>query len=262
MLIVTVLLNIDTAREYWNYHFFYASNFLYAYKGGFDRLSHFWSLAVEEQFYLFWPILILAIPLKWRNFNFFLLVSLISLLFKIVLAIFLTANNNIVYFLMPSCIESFSFGAAVLMLNKEDISFKKINIVLACSLLVFVLLLFGANSPNYFISFIGKVLGRTVLSVFFAFVLLLIKNGHLSVFFSRMLTLKPVLLLGKISYGIYVYHMFIPSLLVFLQRKFHFDLSGSGFYLLLDFVITFGLSYISYFIFELPINNLKKKFPY
>jgi peptidoglycan/LPS O-acetylase OafA/YrhL len=57
----------DSPAWFW----LYASNIGMAFKGGWldcptwVGLGHFWSLAVEEQFYLIWPLLIFALPGKW-----------------------------------------------------------------------------------------------------------------------------------------------------------------------------------------------------
>jgi peptidoglycan/LPS O-acetylase OafA/YrhL len=51
----------------WKWYFFYLQNILFyinkTWPGG--KLSHLWSLAVEEQFYLFWPWIILFVSQRW-----------------------------------------------------------------------------------------------------------------------------------------------------------------------------------------------------
>ena len=50
------------------WHLSYMTNYLVAMYGDFDenapRLAHFWSLAVEEQFYLLWPAVVLLTPVR------------------------------------------------------------------------------------------------------------------------------------------------------------------------------------------------------
>src|SRR5687768_1429660 len=50
----------------WKWQVTYLSNFFYAMRGEYlGEVSHFWSLAVEEQFYFVWPLIILFVPKKW-----------------------------------------------------------------------------------------------------------------------------------------------------------------------------------------------------
>ena len=66
VLFAAALLNIRPVRETLLWHVSYLSNLQMALAGGWSGpVSHFWSLAVEEQFYLLWPCLILFLPRKY-----------------------------------------------------------------------------------------------------------------------------------------------------------------------------------------------------
>jgi peptidoglycan/LPS O-acetylase OafA/YrhL len=57
---------VPLARETWPWHAAYLSNVFIAGEGRWQgHLSHFWSLAVEEQFYLIWPWLVVYAPARW-----------------------------------------------------------------------------------------------------------------------------------------------------------------------------------------------------
>jgi peptidoglycan/LPS O-acetylase OafA/YrhL len=63
---VAVWAGVPLARETWPWHAAYLSNVFIAGDGRWQgHLSHFWSLAVEEQFYLVWPWLIVFAPARW-----------------------------------------------------------------------------------------------------------------------------------------------------------------------------------------------------
>jgi peptidoglycan/LPS O-acetylase OafA/YrhL len=63
---VAVWAAVPLARETWPWHAAYLSNVFIAGEGRWQgHLSHFWSLAVEEQFYLVWPWLIVFAPSRW-----------------------------------------------------------------------------------------------------------------------------------------------------------------------------------------------------
>jgi peptidoglycan/LPS O-acetylase OafA/YrhL len=65
---IVALLNLPTVRESFFWHVAYLSNFLFSFLGRFEGpLSHFWSLAVEEQFYLLWPWLIVFAPRRFLH---------------------------------------------------------------------------------------------------------------------------------------------------------------------------------------------------
>ena len=62
-LVVLAALGIPGVGELFWLEFFYLTNFVIAhFEEWIGPTSHFWSLAVEEQFYLFWPLVILFLP--------------------------------------------------------------------------------------------------------------------------------------------------------------------------------------------------------
>ena len=63
---LAVWADVPLARDTWPWHAGYLSNLFIAREGQWQgHLSHFWSLAVEEQFYLLWPWLVLIAPVRW-----------------------------------------------------------------------------------------------------------------------------------------------------------------------------------------------------
>ena len=63
---VAVWAAVPLARETWPWHAAYLSNVFIAGEAQWQgHLSHFWSLAVEEQFYLVWPWLVVFAPARW-----------------------------------------------------------------------------------------------------------------------------------------------------------------------------------------------------
>src|SRR5687768_2757386 len=61
VLVVSWLFSVDPIESTWQWHAFYLSNVYYFLGNSPDAFLHFWSLAVEEQFYLVWPFLVLLL---------------------------------------------------------------------------------------------------------------------------------------------------------------------------------------------------------
>ena len=167
-------------------------------------LSHFWSLGVEEQFYLIWPLLIFTVGWKWMRPMFIGVVSF-SLLFKFIF-FFHDPAFSAKYFLLPiSSFDAFCIGA------------------------ILALKPFSGRSRQSWIDKIGFLpgfLSSVLLSalayiggLFFLFPLLLsclsffiirqAQSGFKGLF-GRIVDLPVLRYLGKISYGLYVYHNFMP----------------------------------------------------
>src|SRR5438128_2072898 len=66
LLAVCLLAASPAIRQAVGWHAAYLSNFYFVRQGAVDGpAAHLWSLAVEEQFYLVWPWLILFLPRRW-----------------------------------------------------------------------------------------------------------------------------------------------------------------------------------------------------
>src|SRR6187402_354046 len=66
VLAAAAVLNIGPVRDTLVWHVSYLSNFYFYLRGDWHgSVSHLWSLAVEEQFYLVWPWLLLCAPARW-----------------------------------------------------------------------------------------------------------------------------------------------------------------------------------------------------
>jgi peptidoglycan/LPS O-acetylase OafA/YrhL len=252
------------------YDFFFATSF--ARSSNF--LDHFWSLSVEEQFYIFWPLLILFVPEKAMK-KLFLSFIVLGPFFRLVL--FLIQRSGMFHFpadpaswfiypLPFSHIDAFAFGAYI---NRYPIpkAKKQFFILLGALPLIGYAAQYIATGEIGRISAFGFPLfldnsyqfiwGYSLLNYFFAVTIYMVAKEKV---FVRFLDWKPMQYLGKISYGLYVYH---APLLWFAGRIRDLRIpepTAKPLAALIAFVATLLVASASYHLMEKPILNLKDRF--
>jgi len=106
------------------YSLFFSSNFFFWINGGYfgpnDELKpllHLWSLGVEEQFYIIFPILFYYLIKKFKNINFLTLIISIITFLSFSLDLFLTniGGGNPAFFLLPTRVWNFGFGILAML---------------------------------------------------------------------------------------------------------------------------------------------------
>ena len=247
-----------------SWYVFYAQNILFFKIHHFDGMfSHFWSLAVEEQFYLVWPMLIFFVP--WRRLNTFFIGTIsASILFKI---IFPLIYPNRLVSLLPICqFDAFGMGALLAFnsLSGRSSSLGKGNNRLMLFALSFVLACLARTIAGM------GALYNVALSGCALMIILEAQKGFKGPF-GKILDLPLLQYLGKISYGLYVFHNFVPWLWRCLNgTEDRYPLPIALFtkpYMNTPFVNLFAqtvllliIASLSWFLFEKPINSLKNAF--
>lgn len=269
-IIFASILDVGSMRELTIYHLLYLSNvenliykdFGYATSALIDPTSaHFWSLAVEEQFYILWPSLVIFLNRK----NLFLILATMFILapiWRLVFFLWYPENPSTSLF---ACVDSLASGATLsLLLKSKDAftpnwltKFLPIIVIFGFVLLLFCLLASAENvlfRPRYILFGTGE-------SIVFAFLVWRCATCHTGLL-ANFLQIKLFRNIGKISYGIYVYHAFMSTLQKWLWRQFDLVEIGDSFlHSLILFSMTILVSVASWYMLELPFLRLKKYFP-
>jgi peptidoglycan/LPS O-acetylase OafA/YrhL len=248
-----------------NVHFFLVNAVHHNQWGG--GVSHLWSLAVEEQFYLLWPWVILFAPRRWLP-GIALGAAAVGPIFRFV--VFGVTGNDITPVLLPGCIDSLALGAYLAMTVLPEYKSHPLvrpvgAAVLWCGVLLFGAYLAAEQTDGYWMfRMVSFDLAIALMGVW----LVARAAAGMAGPAGKLLALAPVRYIGTISYGIYVYHLLLPELLPRATRRLgHPDLLaplGDKTLAFLAFysALTILVAAISWHWFEAPINRLKARFEY
>ena len=218
-------------------------------------LGHFWSLAVEEQFYLIWPVLLFFTPLRRMPAVF---LSLIAASFLFRASIFLLhLPSRYAYFLTPARIEDLCLGALAAWMLRDPPSLAWLE-PRAKRMAWFFAALFAAAFA------LGKgfeankwpvlLFGTTAVCGFTAIVLVQSSLGARP----RWWGTRPLRWLGTYSYGIYVFHQ--PIIVAFDSRLAGVSLSIYALVMTLAMVLSCIAAWLSFHLFERHFLKLKSRF--
>jgi peptidoglycan/LPS O-acetylase OafA/YrhL len=211
-------------------------------------LTPLWSLAVEEQFYLLWPCVILfCSPRTLRR------VALAVIILSPFLRAFATplfSTHFPIYFLSPFRADSLCAGAFIAISEREiphcialHHSIAKRLALAAASAFVLLTALPSFRTGSNTVLF--NSLGYSLIALFFAAALVLtlhLRQGPIH----ALLTSTPLRYLGRISYTFYLWHW---AVLIFLSDHLH----SSALIPILAFLATFAIAASSWHFIEAPI---------
>lgn len=233
------------------YHWFYLQDIAMTFKWPMNGPDHFWSLAVEEHFYLFWPLVVYFCSPKRLSYWIagILLVSIAT-------RWYLIQRHLEVFYFTFTRMDELAIGALLAIAEAKKMLTPK-------HARKYVYLSVGLLLPalGFWLFMNGK--GNTIVQLFKCVAFAGAYWGCLgfliaskeTVWVRKSLQHPFLLYTGKISYGLYVYHPFC-----FLWYERH-TITNS---LLLNFVICCGLAYaiasLSYYLIEQQFLQLKKYF--
>lgn len=188
-----LLFNLPGYRENWKWHAAQLTNILVSLHGTWDltwAAAPLWSLNVEEQFYFLWPFVIATVPRRMLPLIFGCII-LVAPLYRIVGAE-LGLNEVALAALPPASLDALGAGALMALWPRNWVYWMG-GVCAPLVLLVFI--------PDLHSLWINELIEFGLLPVFCALVL----GGYQGAF--RPLQWTPLPALGRISYGIYLYHM-------------------------------------------------------
>lgn len=206
-----------------------------------------WSLAVEEHFYFLWPVVVR----QWTNQAVLRLIGLIIVFSPVsrLVSFYLTSSHGFVSFVCNeytwNSLDGLACGAGLAIYLRD---FKPSRAVFKKMLLVLsgvAILIWGIGIPLGIVTRqkpVGAALQVTpwnFLFVAFIGMSLVVGSGK----YRRFVQLKPLRLLGEVSYGLYLYHLLIFELFDHIVRQSGISVGNSPFVMLVGrFSIVFALA--------------------
>ena len=232
------------------------------------NMAHFWSLFVEEQFYLIWPVVIFLVRDRVKLIRLSVAVILFVLLLRIGMVWFLPLETaeRFALRMLPTRADDLLVGAVMALLLRGPAAARWLRsswlFFLSGSTAFFVLALwrgnFGFSDPY------NMTIGLTFISLASAgMIAMSIQDG--SVFY-RSLSLRPLRIVGKYSYGFYIYHVLFADArihyLLWCTKTFHSMTIGGLVYSSSWYLMTLVVAGLSYELYEKRFLAMKSRFQY
>lgn len=262
---------IEGLRSHQVWAWLYGVNIYLAIHNGWvlSYIEHFWSLAVEEQFYLVWPLFVWLLGSKPRLFlGFSLAVAIASFGGRIIASLY-GASQIVTTVLTPFELDALAIGGFfAVYLRQPDGEARTRRMIMPMALAGVGLLLvqFGVRHFSDYGNALAS-LRRGAFHLLLAALLLQAVCAPASSVWSRFFRSSPMMTLGKYSYGLYVYHHFLSY--YFLSHNTELALAsviGSRTAALtiqavVGMAVSMGIAWVSYEYFEKYFLRLKRFWP-
>ncbi len=246
----SVLVNTDFYTHP-GYYWTYLVNYWIELHGNWsDALSPYWSLSVEEQFYLLWPFCMLLLATRLRAYFLWFMV-----IFGVVYRYFSVHVYGGLGVSMFSCVDTFAWGALLAHYLRAGQSaalavwIKRLIIPVGFCFLMLCL----KHSDG---DLVKQLFFRTFTSLVSLALLFYAMQPGL---FAKLFSVQPLRLIGQMSYGLYLYHMLVPDLFFKLAARMGISVPVLP-YNLSSLIVLFVVAYVSYRLIELPIQSFKRYF--
>jgi peptidoglycan/LPS O-acetylase OafA/YrhL len=224
-------------------------------------LTHYWSLAVEEHFYLVWPLLVWLLPRRWilavALTTAFASLAIRALLFHHVTDIFT------IFDLTPLRMDGLAIGAiaAVELRARGAATLARPALLLLITAMAMLALLFLLRRTPLQNDHAIWLFCYPLVAICTAAILLL---GSAEGRIARALSAAPLRWFGKYSYGLYVWHPVIGMLLFHSRVAVFPKDGGTALYLAIAvaiLILDLAVAWISFHLWEKRFLDLKRYFP-
>ena len=223
-------------------------------------LAPLWSLSIEEQFYLSFPLLVALLE---RRTLAKVLVGMVVLapVFRTVMLLLFPENERIQYLATPSRMDVLALGGLLAIAVRSGVELPSRKTVGRAFLALFgagvvVFLIDGFDRHNA----LTRVAGYSLVALTFLCVVTWTIQGR-GTLSTAPLRFGPLQYLGKICYGVYLLQRPAEVVLgrLLAWSGFHID-EGAASLIVLKMLFTFGVASLSWYAFEKPILKLKDRF--
>lgn len=230
-------------------------------------LLHTWSLSVEEQFYIVFPLVMFALHRRTRGY---IVVALTGLFFASLImylfAVFATHDLDLAFYMLPMRAWHLLIGAAMavwLVRSRDDLRALPLNIVAGFG---FILLIVPLVLPQSGVQSVIDLMAikidakeaATLINIVITLgTTLLLYTGAVAVkgnIFRYVLGLAPFTFIGKISYSLYLWHW---PIYVFANHYYMYDLPRGP--RVAFVIVSFVVAYLSWRFIEQPVRKSPKR---
>src|SRR4051812_32344956 len=250
---IALLLGLGQVRQSWPWIFTGTVNWMIAWTNQWPlAISHFWSICVQEQFYLLWPLLILLLPRRWV-FSAIITVAVAGIAFRVGCVLF--SVPVISRWVLPfGSLDSLAAGAA---LGWYGGRLKPSRIGWPLALISLWMLTVAAVLRNTDPSELKSVLVEPLEAGAFVILVARTATGFDGIV-ARFLTNSALVFAGRISYGLYIYHVLVAMILArWLPAPLRFIITIPSLRLVVFGIVTLFTAALSWRLLEQPINRLR-----
>jgi peptidoglycan/LPS O-acetylase OafA/YrhL len=228
-------------------------------------LAHFWSLAIEEQFYLFWPLLVWLLPrrrIPWLCGG----VIVASFALRLALAEGGVVPAKVTYYLTITRLDGLALGGLIAVLARSARGLAVLRaawrpVLAAASIAIAVLAIATGHfiHEDVWIAYAGYLAIALWFGSWVVASLTLAPDGRLR----RLLRQRHLAWIGKVSYGAYVFHWPVMALLAkaWIPKRHLPYLANQVAWWVVSFGLTFLVAGASYRWFESRFLRLKTRYP-
>lgn len=225
-----------------------------------SALGHFWSLAVEEQFYLIWPIAVL-----WLGRKHLIVTCTVAVVAALACRLALSSTGYVVLpdVWMPARMDALAVGAFIALMVRVPGGLALVRRWAGPTILGAALPLAALLRYNVALSTVAHTLVALLSGAILVLCMTAAPKGSLGA-----IATSPILrFFGRYSYALYVFHhpllWFRPAFsLAFVPTVFRSQLPAYLLWLVVSIGVTLAIAIVSWHLLEQPFLKMKRFFPY